>query len=272
MEDLEDSERPDTRPKETGVPVAPAVPEAPEVAPEGRRRGRVRRTALLIAVAAVLGVIAGTCTGYVVQAGREPTPLPPLSQAVLPQATGPTPEALSPEQDRGVRTDGDLRKLLVDPPKGTREWEDAPGTDGWLDLADYAETFEIPEEAFSLLIDHEYRRGAVTSWESGEARTVTVRLLQFRQEEFLGALDSAEGGYYWAEQSPGARSWPLPGTGDGMVYLYDEPEAEAGFLPLYSAQAHAWRGDIAMEVWIYDIEPISQKEIMDLAKRQVARL
>ncbi|MGJ3560129.1 hypothetical protein ACR6C2_22135 [Streptomyces sp. INA 01156] len=88
--------------------------------PRPRPRGR---TTLLIAAAAVLGVVAGTCTGYLVQAGREPTALPSLSQPVLTQKKqkeGQEPAPLSAAQDRRVKTDGDLRKLLLKKPRGAR--------------------------------------------------------------------------------------------------------------------------------------------------------
>ncbi|MER6602915.1 hypothetical protein ABT305_31475 [Streptomyces parvus] len=68
----------------------PAAPEAPAAVPAHRPRPRPRgRTTLIIAAAALLGI----AVGYGVQAEREPTP----------------PAA----QDRRVKTDGDLRKLLV---------------------------------------------------------------------------------------------------------------------------------------------------------------
>ena len=35
-----------------------------------------------------------------------------------------------------------------------------------------------------------------------------------------------------------------------MAYVHTRPKTEAGYLPLYSAEAHAWRGDIAMEALI----------------------
>jgi hypothetical protein len=56
------------------------------------------------------------------------------------------------------------------------------------------------------------------------------------------------------------------------TYIHAEPEREDGYLPIYSAEAHAWRGDIVMKIWIYDTKPISKKKIMDLAKRQMERL
>ncbi|MFC3573218.1 hypothetical protein ACFOZ0_07980 [Streptomyces yaanensis] len=246
--------------------------DAPDASGTGtpvlRRRGR---TALLIAAAAVLGVVAGTCAGYVVQAGREPTALPPLSQPVLAQAKGKGPEPLSAAQDRRLRTDGDLRKLLLKRPSGARDLPYPQGRDGWMNLAEYAEDFSRPDGAFKHEISNEFRRAAVTGWRVGSTYHVEVRLVQYRQEEQLGAAESAENAHYWAGNKGGTDSLAIPGTGDGMVYVHTRPETEFG-VPLYSAEAHARRGDIALEIWVYDTKPIPKEKIMDLAKRQVGRL
>jgi hypothetical protein len=248
---------------------APVAPVAVPVADRPRRRGR---TALLIVGAAVLGVVAGTCAGYLVQADREPTRLAPLSQPSLAQAKGEGPEPLSAAQDRRVKTDGDLRKLLVKKPSGAKDAQWLAGSDGWMDLAEYADSYDKPDEAFGSLVGEEFRRAAVTGWEAGSTSTVEVRLVQFRQEEAVAAADSADNGHYWAEDEDSTDSWTIPGTGDGMAYVHKNPETEPGYLPLYSAEAHAWRGDIAMEIYVYDSKPISKKTIMDLATRQMERL
>jgi hypothetical protein len=226
---------------------------------------------LTVAVAAVLGVVAGACTGFVVQAGRKPTALPPLSQAVVKQAKGEA-EPLSAAQDRRVKTDGDLRKLLVDRPKGARDTPFAVSDDGWWNLADYAEQFERPDGAFTDELAGEFRRGAVTSWRTSDTHVVEVHLLQYRQEERVNAVRSADDGMYWAERDTKGHSWSIPGTGDGMAYTDTRPERKPGYLPVYQAQAHAWRGDIALEIYITDTKPITKKEIMSLAERQMERL
>lgn len=213
----------------------------------------------------MLGLVAGACVGYLVQADREPTPLPPLSQAVLAQAKGEGPEPLSAAQDRQVRTDGDLRKLLLKRPKGTRDGTYKAGDDGrWMSLSEYADGFRLPGNIFKNLIGDEFRRAAVTSWAEGTTYSVAILLVQYRQEETLAAAG-------WAEQSSSG-GWPISGTGDGVAYVYSEPEREAGYLPVYSAVAHAWRGDIAMEVWISSTKPIPKGKILDLAERQAGRL
>lgn len=232
-------------------------------APRPRRRGR---TTLLIAVAAVLGVVAGTCTGFLVQANRAPDKLPSLSQATLTQAKGPAPEPLSAAQDRKVKVDGDLRKLLLKKPSGAKTATYSLGSDGWLDLAEYSEMFTEPDEAFGYQVDKEFRRAAVTQWGEG-TRDVRIVLEQYRQVTDLGASDTVTDSFYWAERKSHTSSWAIPGTGDGMAYVHG-----ASADGVYSAEAHAWRGDVALEIWVYDTKPIPKKKIMDLAERQMERL
>ncbi|MFJ4692747.1 hypothetical protein [Streptomyces sp. NPDC088766] len=250
-------------------PEGAAEPEAgpadqAAAAPRPRRRGR---TTPLIATAAVLGVVAGTCTGYLIQADREPTKLPPLSQPVLAQAKGPGPEPLSAAQDRKLRTDGDLRKLLLKKPKGAKEaaWV-VP--DGWQDLAGYAGNFKAPDGAFADLVGEEFRRAAVTAWETGNTHTVEIRLVQYRQEQTLAAAAASADGQYWAEREGESDSWAIPGTDDGRAYVYEAVDD----MGLHVARAHAWRGDVAMELWVYGAEPVPRKMIMDLAERQMEQL
>jgi hypothetical protein len=252
-----------------GATQAPAPVPVPPLAP-ARRRGR--RTALLIAGAAVLGIVAGTCTGYVVQAGRTPTTLPSLSQPALSRAGGPAPEPLSAAQDRQVKTDGDLRKLLVPRPKGARDAVFVPGMDGWVSIGEEAESFKDSAGAFEDLVSDEFRRAAGTAWRVGGTYTVEIRLAQYRQEERVAASDWASGQVYWAEKEPDTESWPISGTGDGMAYVHHNTDVEPGYLDIYHAEAIAWRGDLVMEIWITDTKQIPKKDIVDLAEQQMERL
>ncbi|MFD5075438.1 hypothetical protein [Streptomyces sp. NPDC058371] len=260
------------------VPEGPVAPDGPdedapnasaEPAERVRRRGR---TTLLIATAAVLGLVAGTCAGYLVQADREPTKLPSLSQPAVAQAKGRGPEPLAAAQDRRIRTDGDLRKLLLKRPKGARAAAYPEGTDGWMNLVEYADNYNHPGVAFNDLADEGFRRAAVTSWSVGSTDSVAIRLIQYNQEESLAASSAANEDQVYAGTEPDTDSWTIPGTADGSAYVHNKPEQKAGYLPLYSAVAHAWRGDIAVQIWVYDTRPIPKAKIMDLAKRQMERL
>ncbi|MGW7424335.1 hypothetical protein ACWGJB_30635 [Streptomyces sp. NPDC054813] len=223
----------------------------------------------------MLGVVAGTCAGYLVQADREPTALPPLSQPSVGQAQGAAPEPLSAAQDRQVKVDGDLRKLLLSRPSGARESRYPVGSDGWMDASTLAETYKYPATAFHDLVGKkEFRRAAVTEWRENGDLNVEIRLVQYRQEETgTEAADAAGNAYYFAEPADDydTDSWPIPGTGDGRAYVHGKPYTSYG-VSQYSAEAHAWRGDIAMELWINDTKPIPKTKVLDLAKRQMERL
>ncbi|MBE4738096.1 hypothetical protein PV383_24015 [Streptomyces caniscabiei] len=254
------------------------VPERPERA-EGElaeqpvaRAPRRGRGVLFVAGAAVLGMIAGTCAGYLVQADREPTELPPLSQPVMDRAEGEGPEPLSAAQDRKVRTDGDLRRLLLKKPAGAKKAEWLEGADGWMTMADYSGDFTEPNDKFGALVNDEFRRAAVVGWEVGNSYNVEIRLVQFRQHNSMAADDSSNNHQTWAEEQPDADSWAIKGTGDGMAYVHTRPDTEPGYEPMYRAEAHAWRGDVAMEIWVYGGKQVPKKMIMDLAERQMERL
>ncbi|MDL2078877.1 hypothetical protein QNN03_20800 [Streptomyces sp. GXMU-J15] len=256
------------------------VPEEEEsAAPRRRRRGR--RTALLLTGAGVLGLVAGTCAGYLVQAEREPTPLPPLSQPELKRAAGEAPEPLPVSRDRQVRTEGDLRKLVLRKPAGAQKagWLTEPVE--WLDMADYANMYDDPSRAYANMAP-DFRRAVTTGWET-DTYTVEINLVQHRQDETLAAKKAVENHQYWAtfdgsdpesdfSENKDVKSWTIPGTEEGMAYVDTVPDTEPGYEPLYRASAHAWRGDINMEIWIYGSEPIARKTILDIAERQMERL
>lgn len=238
-----------------------------------RRRGR---TALLIAAAAVLGVVAGTATGYAVQADRPPTPLPMLAQPGLaypakPLPPGKEPEPLSAEEDSRVKTDGDLRKLLLSRPAGARENPAPWADDGWLSLDEYARDFESPDYMFEDLVGKGFRRAACSSWEQGEYRVTNIYLVQFRADWSLDATDHTEGRQAYMPREAGNPGDPLKGSSNGRYYLY-KVKQEAGYLPQYRARAIAQRGDVMLDINMFDTEPISKKDIRTLAERQLERL
>lgn len=271
---------PEPQPQPVPEPAPVAEPEtAPVAAPAARRpRGR---TALLIAAAAVLGIAGGTAVGYDIQAGRAPTPLPVLSQPDLayPAKALPAGKAADPlpaSQDRRVRTDGDLRKLLADRPAG---WSDDDGSalsfgDGWLAVDEYARSFEEEGPMYEYFLEVDIRRIAGAAWKRGQHRTAETYLVQFGSGTVQGAQDFAEGQLSYmsgTEIGAGNDGDAIKGSGNGRYYLY-EVERKPGYLPSYHARATVYRGDIAADIHIYDTVPISKKDIRTLAERQLERL
>ncbi|MEU8674331.1 hypothetical protein [Streptomyces sp. NPDC048560] len=262
------------------VPPEPlAPPVIPATAPSTARRPRPRgRTTLLIAAAALLGIAGGTAAGYGIQAERAPTPLTALSQPDLAYPAKPlpadkTPDPLPVSQDRQVRTDGDLRKLLIAKPAGLREVEDTWFSDGWASLEDYAHDFKDEAYMYEELASSDLRRVAGATWERGD-REVNVWLIQFRSGTERGAVDHAEGQMSYmgnSKNGAGNAGNALKGSGNGRYYLY-KVRNEPGYLPLYRARAVAQRGDVMVEINIFDSKPIAKKDIRTLAERQLERL
>ncbi|MFE0629765.1 hypothetical protein ACFW3D_22725 [Streptomyces sp. NPDC058864] len=262
--------------QDTPVPeqVAP-VPDGPPVRPP-RRRGR---TTLLIACAAVLGVLAGAGAGYKIQYDRPETPLPPLAQPkpVQPKGAAPAAKPLTAAEDTLVTYDGDLRKLLLKRPKGAKDLDGTSGHDHWLSLYDYADSFEEPDHMFGELNGNDFRRAAVSMWRTGGYATTTtteVRLVQFRDETDTYTDDMFDGqqGYMAGKKFAGNTGSAIPGSFDGRVWVYSRPWRKAGYLPLYTARALARKGTVMMDIWVYSERPIKKSTIMSLGERQWERL
>ncbi|MFD3326352.1 hypothetical protein [Streptomyces sp. NPDC058701] len=273
-------EQGETRPGSDGpdpvvVPVADAVtPDAvagaAAVAPPRRSRSR---TTLLIAAAAVLGVLAGTITGYAVQYHRAPTPLPPLAQQNLV-----APKALAPDDsttnktvnaNRWHKNDGDLAELLIEVPDGAK-----PGGKGYDSLDVYAATFEEPDLALRHLAGDGLRRVAATRWSQGDDIFVEVQLIQFNN--YAGANDFQQGQSAFMPEEAGNAGVAIPGmSGDlGHVWVNSKVREKPGFLPVRSAAAIARRGDIVMGIVYYNTRggKIAEGDIVRLAERQLERL
>lgn len=241
-----------------------------------RPRGR---TTLLIAAAAVLGIAGGTAVGYGVQADRAPTPLPALSQPNLayPARALPAdkvPDPLPVSQDRQLKTDGDLRELLVSKPSGMRNARFPLPTKGWMSLDAYAREFKSEDYMFESLAEADIRRIAAANWSQGQYRDVGIRLVQFRSGAELGASDHANDQLSYmpyAKDGAGNEGDPIKGSGNGRYFLYKVVN-KPGYLPVYQARAIAQRGDVMFDINIFDTTPISKKDIRTLAERQLERL
>ncbi|MGW2018678.1 hypothetical protein [Streptomyces sp. NPDC001927] len=240
------------------------------------RRRRTGRTIGLIAVAAVLGLVGGTAVGYGIQADREPTPLPALNQPGLaypkPLPQGQKPAALPASEDRKVKTDGDLRKLLVPRPAGAKD-KLFGDHDAWMTVPAYARDFKNPGSALNHQLGNDVRRIATTSWQTGKYRTTDIALVQYRSSDFDGARDHAEDQMDYMPDEDYARSEgePIKGSANGRYYLFPV-KRKAGYLDMFQARAYFHRGDIMVAIFMFDTKKISAKDISSVAEKQLGRL
>ncbi|MCX5406252.1 hypothetical protein OHA37_20550 [Streptomyces sp. NBC_00335] len=271
-----------------------AAPEAPEAAPEATletapgtapdavletapatpRVRRGRRAVLLIAGAAVLGVLAGTITGYAIQYDREPTPLAPLAQADLAY-----PKALAPDDatthqtinaNRWHKTDDDLAKLLVEVPGGAK----GQGT-GYVPPEYFATFFKRPDVMVGSLSELDVRRIASVGWEVNDTVFVDVRLIQFKDHQGAEEYQTSQSEYMPEAEHAGNEGVAIPGLPAelGHVWVDSKADEKPGYLPLRNARALARRGDIVLDIhYTNNRGKITQGDVVNLAKRQLERL
>ncbi|MEF2528293.1 MULTISPECIES: hypothetical protein [Streptomyces] len=246
----------------------------PAEAPPARPARRGRRTALLIACGAALGILGGTAAGYAVQYHRPPTPLPPLAQQKLV-----TPKALAPDAattrdsinaNRRHKTDGDLTALLVEAPAGAK----APGK-GYESLDVFSVGFEEPGKALAGFAEDGVRRIATTVWSQDDRVFVEIRLIQFRDRKGADVYQQSQALSMPTKEYAGNPGVPIPGAPADLAHVWVDSSAETkpGYHPVRGARAVARRGDIVMEIdYIDNRGRIAEGDVVDLAKRQLERL
>ncbi|MFE2286793.1 hypothetical protein ACFXDJ_21810 [Streptomyces sp. NPDC059443] len=264
---------PEQRKEEESAPEQGTPDAASDAAQPGPRR-RGRRTVLLIAGAAVLGVLAGTVTGYAIQYHRAPTPLAPLAQADLT-----SPKALAPDDattnktinaNRWHKTDDDLAKVLIEAPSGAKKGGSGYGT---LDLL--ALDFEKPDHMLRNLAATKTRRIASVSWSEDDTTFVEVTVLQFNDRSGADDYQAGQSNYMSTKDYAGNPGVPIEGFPSqlGHVWVYSEADEKPGYLPLRTARAIARRGDLVLDIhYMNNRGKIAEGDVMDLAKRQLERL
>ncbi|WP_327263182.1 hypothetical protein OG444_18175 [Streptomyces sp. NBC_01232] len=260
------------------VPDAPESadsPDAPADAPAPRpRRGR-GRTTILIAGAAVLGVLAGTVTGYAVQYHREPTPLAPLAQQDVkgpkPLAVNDTTTLRSINANRWHKADEDLVKKLVEVPGGAQNVFSGPQSPDEFSIDHFAK----PSGGVGGIIADGVRRIASVHWSVDDRDFVEITLLQFRNrrgaEEFQAGVNS----YMPTKKFAGNNGREVPGVPDdfGQLWIDSEADEKPGYHPLRHGTAIVRRGDIVMHLkFTNNRGKVDANAVAELAKRQMERL
>ncbi|MFF0216432.1 hypothetical protein [Streptomyces vinaceus] len=251
------------------------LPEQPEGEEAAVRRPRAgRRTVLLIAGAAVLGVLAGTVTGYAIQYDREPTPLPPLAQQKIgqpkPQAPDESTSTRSVNANRWHKTDDDLTKLLIEAPSGAKVTSSGYETPDEFS-ADY---YKQPNQGLGFLLRHDIRRIASRRWSEDDRNYISVQLFQFADRSGADAYQNDKG-YLEKKEYAGNKGKDLPGVPAAYGHLWIDSEAheEPGYYPVRSSRVIARRGDVVMEIeYTNNRGAIDENTVVELAKRQWERL
>ncbi|WP_152627419.1 hypothetical protein [Streptacidiphilus melanogenes] len=259
----------------TAEPTAEPAPElapAPEAASVPRPRGR---TARIMAAAVAVGVLGGAGTGYAVQASRKPTPLPPLAvaQPQYPSAHRSAP-ALTAAEDDMAKTDGDLTKLLVPVPSGSKPWPAPLGENGWLPFKDFIEGFEKPDSAMRYQLPLGIRRIAVATWLQG-SDSYEIQLVQYRHDQGESATSFINGQAEYASDDVGGLNnyTQIPDSSiTGGVYVGPKQHQDPDGGSYYEGVGLAVHGDIAVLIYVDSSHRVDGKPLMNLLQSQLERL
>ncbi|MFJ7592878.1 hypothetical protein ACIQZO_37005 [Streptomyces sp. NPDC097617] len=233
------------------------------------------RTTLLIAGAAVLGVLAGTITGYAVQYHREPTPLQPLAQqemaAAKPQAMTDATTRHSINANRWHKADEELAKKLVDVPGGAKS-----NFSGVASLDMFAATYyEDASEGLGSLITSQVQGIATAAWSESDRNFVEINLLQFHDRNEAEDFQLGIEHYMPTKEYAGNAGKEVPGVPEEFGHLWVDSKAQekAGYHPIRGVRAVIRRGDIVVTVECTNNRgEIDESVLLDLAKRQMERL
>ncbi|OKI22682.1 hypothetical protein [Streptomyces sp. CB03911] len=229
-------------------------------------RERKPRPVLLLTSALVLGLLLGGGVGYGIQAGRPPTPLPPL-QVALPSYPAAVLDAAAAAEaaPKPLAIDGDLRKLVLERPGGTDAWGDNPDVPSWITVGELAERTGNAKRTFADFNRDGFRRAAGVDWKQGETR-YRVTLLQYGPDDADRALAEARGMH-------GAAATKFADGVNGGYQVESEPENWAESTEkYYYGSAVARRGTVVMEIEVFAPQPVDAAALKDLAKKQWERL
>ncbi|MEY9843158.1 hypothetical protein [Streptacidiphilus sp. MAP5-3] len=255
----------------------PAGPPSEDIAaaepPKQRRRWSRGQLVALVAGALVLGIAGGGGIGYAIQAGRPPTPLPPLvgAQPRYPAARGAAP-ALTASEDDAVRTDGDLTALLVPAPSGSKPWDVPDTPDGWLSLSSYANGYTNPGSEFRYLLTNGFRRAAEVQWVQNGDQSVSVRLVQFQKSDESQLRTAMEGQLSFSATDTGVSPAIVPGTSDSGVYAGTKSHGDGNGGSYYQGVGYARHGDIMVEIFADSPNSVPQSVVMSIMQSQLERL
>ncbi len=242
-------------------------PFAAEAAPKSSRRPR---TAVLLVGALLLGPLLGGGVGYAIQAGRPPTPLPPLQLSVsLKYPAGVLdPKAAAAAAPQPLSIDGDLRKLLLTKPDDAKDWNNFgyESGDGWESVGDMARSSGRSANAFKNLLQDGVRRTALAAWQKGDVK-YRISLVQYFSDSSQNAID---------ETALGQGSKGFQTFGGGMEGGYGAPTDVRTYAEtnetFYYGYANTRRGDVMVSIEVFAPSQVNADEVKDLAKRQWERL
>jgi hypothetical protein len=185
--------------------------------------------------------------------------VPPSSTSLPSGATQPSPSPTA--------FTGDLRTLLLTPPKTSRPFVNPMSKDGTLSQQQAASTFDDPNQASTVLTDDNFVAGAVLQWHDSNETQVTIELLQFdgpadAQNWFRFDARGYEGDSTFTDQSP------IEGVAGSSMFVANKPDSDG----LVMSVGLAWHGSIYMAFVVWQPDKQDKAAAVNLMTQQFSRL
>lgn len=247
------------------APLYSAPPAYPYAAPPAPAPTRVGLMIGLTAVSLVFGLVVGGASVALVlrrpvgtvsaQAGG-PQPAGPTAADPLPSSTAPP-----------TQFSGDLRTLLLTPPKTSHPFAHPLTTDGTLTESQIASSYTDPEQVLQVLEQDGFQAGAAVQWHDADDTEVLIKLYRFNSADQARAfyLFNKRG---YQEDANLADQSPIDDIDDSGCWVSTKVD-NLGFV---STTGVTFKDGIYMLVRVFQLDKQNRPVAIAIMKNQYARL
>ncbi|MGE5155892.1 MAG: hypothetical protein ACM3JP_00150 [Betaproteobacteria bacterium] len=162
---------------------------------------------------------------------------------------------------------GDLRTLLLTPPKTSRPFTDPISKDGTLTKKQVADSFDDPTSINDVLDQYHWTGGAIVQWHDADDTQVTIKLYQFNSTDNAQRWLAYNQNGYSQDDSKTDQS-PIDGIDGSGLYVAKAVDDKGYVL----TNGVATKGGIYMIVFVWQVDRQQKSAAVDLMKQQFARL
>jgi hypothetical protein len=226
---------------------------------------RILRAFGFVMAAFIVAAMTGA-TGYVSAHHHVHTGVYPIPASTYTAAPAPPPAVRAP-----LDHSGDLRRFLLKRPRGARQSFVPRATRGTMTLKQVASFYGNPKNAEQFLVREGFKTAATVNWIDVAGNQIEIRMSRYATSNQAWIVYSDEAsGVESSKELKGAsssRAWKVPYS-DGSIYTNGKKNRYGDQL----SRGIALRGDVVINIWIYQNSPQSLVLTQALLYQQWSKL
>jgi hypothetical protein len=247
------------------------MPQAPTPHYAGYPARSVRRGLIIgIVLAAIILISAVAVGGYEFARGNTHRQSGTVASGLNVPSAAASPTPTPPDSAAPRDHSGDLRRFLMPAPDGSGPWSDPASKDGKLTLRQLAKSYKDETAGRDYLTGLKFQAGAVRTWVEVDGTSVEVDLYRF---------DSDNHAYTYFNDTV-ANDVDRPPAGTTINLISKIPHAKGEVVAFTKKNKYgdqlshgiAVRGDVVLEVWVYQSAPQSVAFTQGITYTQWGRL